>query len=407
VTSKGFGGIALAARGMTAGVGAAALAGGYLTKQFVESNKVAQQTNAVLKSTGGAAGVTAKQVSDLATSISRKTGMDDEAIQSGENLLLTFTNIHNETGRGNQIFTRATRTIADMSAALGQDTKSSAIQLGKALNDPIKGVTALQRVGVSFTQSQRDQIKTLVESGHTLDAQKIILRELRKEFGGSAAAIATPFDKLKVSAGNLAETAGGFLAPALGKAANATNRFLNQMQDGTGTGGKFVRAMQNAAAALKDAWQTSVAAVRRFIARNRDDIDSVIQAMKNLAKAAQYWFREVIVPVVRVEIRALGRILNNVVEIFRGVIRIVSGVLTGDWRKAWQGVKDVVGGTVRGIGNILRGAVEVMGRSRRGSGSRSSRGSSWACAGWVARSRRRLAGTSRTRSVTSRSSGRR
>jgi hypothetical protein len=112
---------------------------------------------------------------------------------------------------------------------------------------------------------------------------------------------------------------------------------------------------------LKDAWQTSVAAVRRFIARNRDDIDSVIQAMKNLAKAAQYWFREVIVPVVRVEIRALGRILNNVVEIFRGVIRIVSGVLTGDWRKAWQGVKDVVGGTVRGIGNVLRGAVEVMG----------------------------------------------
>jgi phage-related minor tail protein len=125
-------------------------------------------------------------VSDLATSISRKTGMDDEAIQSGENLLLTFTNIHNETGRGNQIFTRATRTIADMSAALGQDTKSSAIQLGKALNDPIKGVTALQRVGVSFTQSQRDQIKTLVESGNTLDAQKMILRELRKEFGGSA-----------------------------------------------------------------------------------------------------------------------------------------------------------------------------------------------------------------------------
>jgi hypothetical protein len=56
--------------------------------------------------------------------------------------------------------------------------KSSAIQLGKALNDPIKGVTALQRVGVSFTQSQKDQIKTLVESGDTMDAQKIILGEL-------------------------------------------------------------------------------------------------------------------------------------------------------------------------------------------------------------------------------------
>jgi hypothetical protein len=104
-----------------------------------------------------------------------------------------------------------------MSVALGQDMKSSAIQLGKALNDPIKGVTALQRVGVSFTASQKDQIKTLVESGRTLDAQKIILGELTKEFGGSAEAAATPLDKLKVHIGNLAEEAGSFLIPAVDK----------------------------------------------------------------------------------------------------------------------------------------------------------------------------------------------
>jgi phage-related minor tail protein len=92
---------------------------------------------------------------DLATAISNKTGIDDEAIQSGENLLLTFTNIRNETGKGNDVFNQATQTITDMSVALGQDMKSSAIQVGKALNDPIKGVTALQRVGVSFTAAQK------------------------------------------------------------------------------------------------------------------------------------------------------------------------------------------------------------------------------------------------------------
>jgi hypothetical protein len=56
--------------------------------------------------------------------------------------------------------------------------------LGKALNDPIKGVTALQRVGVSFTKGQKDQIKSLEESGHHMQAQKVILRELNKEFVG-------------------------------------------------------------------------------------------------------------------------------------------------------------------------------------------------------------------------------
>ena len=79
----------------------------------------------------------------------KKTGIDDEAIQSGENLLLTFTNIRNEAGKGNDVFNQATETMTDMSVALGQDMKSRRRQLGKALNDPIKGITALSRVGVS------------------------------------------------------------------------------------------------------------------------------------------------------------------------------------------------------------------------------------------------------------------
>jgi hypothetical protein len=102
-----------------------------------------------------------------------------------------------------------------MSVALGEDMSAASIQVGKALNDPIKGVTALQRVGVSFTASQKEQIATLVESGRTMDAQKIILGELTKEFGGAAEAAATPFEKLQVQLGNLAEQVGGYLAPAV------------------------------------------------------------------------------------------------------------------------------------------------------------------------------------------------
>src|SRR5262245_66611796 len=95
-----------------------------------------------------------------------------------------------------------------MSAALGQDGKASAIQLGKALNDPIKGVTALQRVGVSFTKSQKNQIKALVESGNTLGAQKVILRELGKEFGGAAKAATDPTPKRGVVGGYLPQQLG-------------------------------------------------------------------------------------------------------------------------------------------------------------------------------------------------------
>jgi phage-related protein len=213
------------------------------TEEFAESSKVMAQTEAVLKSTGGAAGVTAEQVDALATSISKKSGMDDEAIASGENLLLTFTNIKNQAGAGNDIFNQTTAILADMSTALGQDTKSSAIQLGKALNDPIKGVTALQRVGVSFTASQKEQIKSLVESGKTMDAQKLILRELTKEFGGSAEAAGKTLPgqlaKLKNSFEELAGGIVGSMAPAFSDAIGALNDFLGRLGEAQGITAKI------------------------------------------------------------------------------------------------------------------------------------------------------------------------
>jgi hypothetical protein len=105
-----------------------------------------------------------------------------DAVLQAENLLLTFTSI------GKDIFPQATKTVLDMSTALGQDLKSSSIQLGKALQDPVMGVTALRRVGVNFTKSQQEMIGVLVKTGHSLEAQKIILAELANEFGGSALA---------------------------------------------------------------------------------------------------------------------------------------------------------------------------------------------------------------------------
>jgi hypothetical protein len=204
--------------GAILGLGAISAFKGFIA-EAQESRRVSALTAQVIKTTGGAAKISAAQVGDLATAISNKTGVDDEAIQSGANLLLTFTNVRNAVGKGNDIFNQATQTITDMSAALGQDTKSSAIQLGKALNDPIRGVTALSRVGVSFTEQQKKQIKTLVDSGKTLDAQKIILAELGKEFGGAAAATATPSAKLAVIFGNLREQIGTALLPVVDKLA--------------------------------------------------------------------------------------------------------------------------------------------------------------------------------------------
>jgi hypothetical protein len=174
-----------------------------------EAIKVEAQLNAVLNSTKGVAGMTADAVLKLSTEMSKMTNYSDEEVTAASNLMLTFTKI------GSNIFPTAIKAAADMSAALGQDLHSSVIQLGKALQDPILGVAALRRVGVSFTKDQQDFIKSLVDSGKQLEAQKYILREINTEFGGSAEAIASSFTILKNQVGEVGESIGRALLPVI------------------------------------------------------------------------------------------------------------------------------------------------------------------------------------------------
>jgi hypothetical protein len=202
--------------GVKAAAAITAVAVGSLAFAFRDSAEIARehmrvesQLEAVLKSTGGAAGVSADMANKLADSLQSVTNFDGEATLSGENMLLTFTNI------GKDVFPRATETMLDMSQALGQDLKGSAVQLGKALNDPIAGVSALSRVGVTFTDTQKDMIKTMVDAGDVAGAQTLILDELSKEFGGSARAMVEPGKQLENMWGDLKEQVGNFVIPIM------------------------------------------------------------------------------------------------------------------------------------------------------------------------------------------------
>lgn len=190
---------------------------------FIQSEKASAQLNAVLKSTKNAAGLSATEIKNMAASLQRTTTFEDDAILSGQNLLLTFTNI------GKDVFPQATETMLDMSTALGQDLKSSAIQLGKALQDPERGVTALRKVGVNFNDTQMEMIKNLVATGKSAEAQALILKELQTEFGGSAKAARNTFggslEYLKNVQGDVMEDIGGLVA-VMGK------DFVDAMADG-------------------------------------------------------------------------------------------------------------------------------------------------------------------------------
>lgn len=206
----------------------------------LEAQNVQSQLNAVLKSTHGAAGMTADAINAISDSLSKVTAFDDEAIGGAQNLLLTFTSI------GKDVFPQATEAILNMSQSLGQDLQSSTIQLGKALNDPIKGITALSRVGVSFTDAQKKMIEQMVKAGNVAGAQKVILKELDTEFGNSARAAGTTFAGklaiLNTQIGNVKETIGGALIPVLSTFATGLTDALPKV---TQFGGGVISAVQD------------------------------------------------------------------------------------------------------------------------------------------------------------------
>jgi len=184
-------------------------------QDLAEVDRLAKATEAVIRSTGGAAGVTATQVSTLSDSIEKATGKSAEMVTEAQNLLLTFTSISGDDG----IFERATRAAIDMSTVFGQDASASAVQLGKALQDPIAGVSALSRVGVTFTEDQKKVIKSLVDSGDVAGAQTVILAELERQVGGAASAygdsMAGKVEKAKNQLGNFREELAGRVIPFL------------------------------------------------------------------------------------------------------------------------------------------------------------------------------------------------
>jgi flagellar hook-basal body complex protein FliE len=151
------------------------------------------QTAQTIKSMGNASKISATEVEGLAGSLESLTAIEAESIQEGANLLLTFGNIRNELGAGNDIFTQTTKIMVDMGVALKKGPVETATMLGKALNDPIRGMTALRKVGVSFTEQQLEQVKALQNTGDLMGAQRLILEELQKQYGGSGAAFAKTF----------------------------------------------------------------------------------------------------------------------------------------------------------------------------------------------------------------------
>lgn len=216
---------------------------------FDKQAKAIAQVEAGIKSTGGAAGLTSKQLQEMASSLQENSLFGDEDILKNVTAqLLTFTNI-----AGNQ-FDRTQQAALDLATRLDGDLKSASIQLGKALNDPVLGLSALAKSGIQFTVEQKKVIKSLAEGGKVAEAQTLILDELEKQYGGAAKAAAAaglgPFKQLSNSIGDLTEDFGKIIVEALIPFISKVKGFVKQLQGMDAGTKKTIAIMAGFAAAI-------------------------------------------------------------------------------------------------------------------------------------------------------------
>lgn len=250
----------------------------------IDAQKSGAKLDAVLASTGGAAGVTGDEIRRLAGDLQLVTDFEDDATIAAAGVLATFTQIKGD------VFKGAIVSAQDLSAVMGQDLQSSVIQIGKALNDPIKGIQALSRVGVSFTEAQKQQIAQMTKAGNIAGAQAIILGELQTEFGGAAEAMSSPFTRIGNIVGDVAEGIGAVFLPSLEAVASLITASILPVAEGMGE--RFTAA----GAALRD-WVVPAVQVAATVVANLGTYfellgTKTVLAMVQAGNAVTYFFTD-------------------------------------------------------------------------------------------------------------------
>ena len=298
--------------------------------------------NAILSATGETSGITAGQINDLANEMQRLTRFEDDTVVSASTVMLTFRTISSTT------FPQAMKAAADLAAMWGMDLTSAARMVGRALDAPGEGLGMLTRLGVRFTDQQKEMLQQLAATGRGAEAQAQILDILNSKFGGTAQAMVNTYagrmEQLKNTFGNIKEEIGGAFLPVLEDLAKA----LTETFEGQGSAvTNFANSLKDAIYSLQTTWAGLVIQAAK--------VGAILDFLKSAtASFASFW-------VTAFEMAVLS------VKILAGSLLGVNAILAGNLRQAADYAGQVI--NMQGqladkaatLGTVLSDQASVMG----------------------------------------------
>ena len=334
-------GKSLAALGKTASLGLAAgvAVGATAVKGFIDAAKASEVSTTKMKTQLAASGIEygkhAKQIDAVIAKHSALSGFDDEDLQD------SFTNIVRATGDVNEAM-KLNALAMDIARGKGISLEAASKMVAKAADG--QG-TAFARAGIKMKEGA--------------SAQEAIA-EAQKRFGGQAEAYgktaAGAQERFGVAIENLQEKLGEGLLPIVTKVTGGIANFVTGMQTGEGAGGKFKDAIMAAFNFVKTGVSAALEFVKGFLEDHRDDLDAAAEAARNIGRAIQWAFETIILPVVQAVLPVIQGLVESTFKQIGGVINVIIGLLSGDFKRAWEGLKAIVEGAVEKMLLVLNGA---------------------------------------------------
>jgi hypothetical protein len=304
---------------------------------------------------GTQTGAVTRRLTEFADATMKQTAIDDEVIKATQAKLLTFKNLAATADVMGGAMDRATLAAIDLAAAGFGSAETNATQLGKALQDPIKGITALARAGVTFTEQEKAKIKVLVQSGKMLEAQDMILSAIETQVGGTAAATATGAAKMAVAFGEMQESIGNALLPILEKLVP----LITGLFDFIAKNSVVVSVLAGIFGAL------AVAILAVNFALNANPIVKVITLIAALAAGAVVLINYLVGlsggwgKLFEAMQKGLAEVGNFFKTVFDGISNLVVGVINGLATRFENFINTIIGG-LNGIISLANSALSLV-----------------------------------------------
>ena len=308
----------------------------------------------------------AKDQEDIADKMQFKIGIDGEEIKATMAILTTFKNLSKEQSVLDGTFESVTKAAHDMAAMGFGDASSAAIQLGKALNDPLTMAKALKRTG-AVDAKDVISIEAITRVKGLKAGQEAMLNAIERQVKGAAESTAKSSEIIKIAFEEIGESIGGVFIPATDHAKDKIVETVTKVTSWIDANHSLIiTVLKIAGAVMAAAVAIRVLAVVATVINGAITVFTVLRSVVLLANSSmllfkvQYYALSIAQGVATAAQWLFNAALtaNPIGVVIMAVAGLIAGIVIC-WKKfaTFRAVVLTVWNTVKGFGNILKSFV--------------------------------------------------